>query len=470
MRVVMKFGGSLLASKGGLRRVARIVATRARQDLVVVVVSALGDVTDMLLKAGRDSKRWDQIQIDRFTSRLMGLHLEAIRDAGIDHAPGNPAETVKKLLADLRLTLLGVSILGELTPRSTDYVLSFGERLSAPIVAKALEAQGLKPKALTGGEAGIITDDSYGEALPIEKTSRVTAKKRLEPLLSKGVIPVVTGFIAEAGNGDLTTLGRGGSDFTATLLAAYLGADEVWIWTDVDGIMTADPRVVRDARVIDELSYAEAEEMAIFGAKNMHPLALGPARISGIPVRIKNGFKPALPGTLIWSGERKKAQVVKSIALVRDLGLLTVSGETFAGRPGTAALVFRHLASSGANILMISQSVSEANISVVTRSNVLERAARALKRGLEESGIEARVEVERDVAVVAAVGAGMKGTPGVAASVFGAVSGAGVNVRMIAQGSSELNISFVVGSADATRAIKALHRALVTLPERRNAS
>ncbi|MCL4355288.1 MAG: aspartate kinase [Nitrososphaerota archaeon] len=459
----MKFGGSLLASKGGVRRAARVIATRAKEDQVVAVVSALGDVTDLLLRAARDSKHWKESQINLFVDGLRDYHSRVLRDAGIRRAVEGSARA-EALLEGLRVTLLGVSILGELTPRSMDLILSFGERLSAPIVADALKAEGLETKALTGGEAGIITDGSHGEALPIEKVARRAVKRRLNQLVSRGVVPVVTGFVAATENGDLVTLGRGGSDFTATLLGTYWEADEIWIWTDVDGIMTADPRLVPGARVVRELSYVEAEEMAVFGAKNMHPLALGPVRLSKIPVRIKNGFSPDSPGTLIWSSQKKSAEVVKSIALVRDVGMLTVSGETLAGRPGTAANIFRSLADSGVNILMISQSVSESNISVVLRRGTLDRAGKALQRGLSGLAGSARVDLEPDVAVVAAVGAGMKGTPGVAARVFSAVSRAGVNVRMIAQGSSELNVSFVVGSEDAVKAVRALHTALIANP------
>jgi aspartate kinase len=280
-------------------------------------------------------------------------------------------------------------------------------------------------------------------------------------LVSKGVVPVVSGFIAATPGGDTTTLGRGGSDYTATIVADALGADEVWIWTDVDGIMTADPRIVPGASVVKELSYAEAEEMAFFGAKNMHPLALGPARLAEIPVRIRNGYRPELPGTLIHRVERKKVGVAKAILLVKNVGMLTVSGETLMGKPGTAAQIFRALGDKWVNIIMISQSVSESNISMVVRRESLHKARLALESGRSPSGKGLVVETESDVAVIAAVGAGMKGTPGVAAKVFGAVAKAGINVRMIAQGSSELNISFVVREKDAVKAVEGLHSGLV---------
>jgi aspartate kinase len=458
----MKFGGSLLGGKGGIGRVAKIVAESARNNELVVVVSALGNLTDRLLEAGNEARTWTPKQIDLFTDAITKTHLDALQETGHEGNVDVLEKLIKELVRNLNLTLSGVSILGEFTPRSRDFVLSFGERLSAPLVASALESRGVKAKAFTGGEAGLITDSSYGEARPIESECKTLLRKRLRPLLSKGIVPVVTGFVAQSENGDVTTLGRGGSDYTATLLGAFLPTDEVWIWTDVDGIMTADPRVVHGARVVKELSYAEAEELAIFGAKNMHPLALGPARLAKIPVRIRNGSKPSLPGTLIWTDQRMKADIVKSISLVRHLGLLTVSGESIAGRHGTAALVFRQLADSGANVLMISQSVSESNISVVLKDGIVEKAAVDMRKRLEESKVDARVTVERNMAVVAAVGAGMKGTPGVAARIFTAVSKAGVNVRMIAQGSSELNISFVVTGDDATSAVNALHAALIT--------
>ncbi len=459
--IIMKFGGSLVGNeRDGLLRVAKLVRSyHTRGNRVIAVVSALGEVTDLLIQAANSAKS-ESLETDELLERLRKIHGEALSQLGKKRA-AEVAEIHGRLFEALQETLRGVSILRELTPRSKDRVVSFGERLSAPLVKAAIEDAGVGAVALTGGEAGIITDEAFGEAYPDMRRTSAAAKKALLPPLSKGTVPVVTGFLARTRSGDVTTLGRGGSDYTATILADALRADEVYIWTDVDGIMTADPRVVPESKVIKELSYAEAEEMAYFGAKNMHPLALWPARMVGVPVRILNGFKPDLPGTLIDSNERKGAGVIKSLALVRDVGLLTVSGETLAGRPGTAAMVFTLVGRAGVNMLMISQSVSESNISMVVRRSTLERAAKALKTGFAEANVRADVATEEDLSVIAAVGAGMKGTPGVAAKVFGVVSRAGVNVKMIAQGSSELNISFVVPSEDATRALRALHSSLV---------
>ena len=459
MLIVMKFGGSLLGSKGGVNRVAKIVANHSKENRVVTVVSALGDVTDLLLELAEDALAGGKRRRQLFEGLKM-THDGALAQLS-KKSRGQTRQLVNDSLDSLNRILEGVSLLRELTPRSSDLILSFGERLSAPILAAALRDRGLEAKSLTGKEAGIITDDSFGEALPDTGRTRTATRKALTPLLAKGVVPVVAGFIAGTSDGEVTTLGRGGSDYTATILADALGADEVWIWTDVNGLLTADPRIVREAVVVKELSYAEAEEMAIFGAKNMHPLALTPARLHQIPVRIKNGFAPELPGTLIHQVEKKRAGIAKTVAFVGEVGMVTVSGETLTGRPGMAAKIFQALGANGVNVLMISQSVSESNISFVVRKDSLPRAVSALKSGPAAPGSGLKVEEEKDVAVLAAVGAGMKGTPGIAAKVFEIVARRGINVRMIAQGSSELNISFVVKESDAKEAVRMLHAGLL---------
>jgi len=460
-RVVMKFGGSLLASHHGVRRVGDIVErTRKAGDEFVVVVSALGDVTDVLLRAASDAKSWSEEKILEAIEELRRIHLTAIEQSSL--GKNGKAEVLRNIEASLerlRETLLGISILKELSPRSRDLVVSFGERMSSPIVSAEIRSRGIGSSSLTGGEAGVITDDTFGEAVPIHGATIRSVRRQLMPILERGAVPVVAGFIARSKDGEITTLGRGGSDYTATLLASSLGADEVWIWTDVDGILTADPRVVKKPFTVPQLSYAEAEELAFFGAKNMHPLALGPARTAAIPVRIKNGFRPELPGTLITKEETKSRGVVKVVAVVRSVGLLTVAGETLQGRPGIAAEVFSALASSRVNVLMISQSVSEANISMIVRRASLRLAEKALRRELKGRGIA--VEGDPEVSVVAAVGAGMRGEKGVAAKIFGAIASRGINVRMIAQGSSELNVSFVVNERDADDAVRALHGQVV---------
>ena len=456
----MKFGGSLVASPNGIARIADlVVGSRREGSEVVAVVSALGEVTDLLLQLAQHAAGKDSKKIGEGLRELKLIHSSTIDQTSLEHM-GKRAllRTTGETFEELERTLHGVSSLGELSPRSRDLILSFGERLSAPILAAEVGGRGVIAKSLTGGEAGIVTDRSFGEAVPDSAATYKAVKKSLLPRLVRGVVPVVAGFIAMSTDGEVTTLGRGGSDYTATLIGAALQADEVSIWTDVDGILNADPRIVKDSTPVAQLSYQEAEELAFFGAKNMHPLALGPARTNHVPVKIKNGFRPDFPGTLITDRESKTEGIIKTVAVVKNVGLLTVAGETLQGRPGIAAKVFTSLASVGVNVLMISQSVSEANICMIVRRGSLSTAKQTVRQQLKKEGIPVILDSDSGVAVVAAVGAGMRGEKGVAAKVFGAVAASGINVRMIAQGSSEMNISFVVDENDADEAVRALHR------------
>jgi aspartate kinase len=461
-RIVMKFGGSLVGSTRGPGRIADIVSRSVARTSPVVVVSAMGDVTDLLIEAAEGATTSGPARMAETMASIRNTHAKAVTETSIGAQEKAVLQRrLDRMLESLRTTLAGVNILGELSPRSRDTIISFGERLAAPIVSAEIRSRGIDSADMTGGEAGIITDDSFGDARPDMRATRRAVRRALLKRLPRRQVPVVCGFIARSKHGDITTLGRGGSDNTATIIAEAIDADEVWVWTDVDGIMTGDPRIVSRPKIVPSLSYAEAEELAFFGAKNMHPLALVPARESGIPVRIKNGFRPDAEGTLITSKETKSGGVMKCVAVVKGVGLLTVSGEALQGRPGIAAKVFEALAATKVNVLMISQSVSEANISMVVRRASLKQALRALEEGLAREEIPASVKADPSVAVVAAVGAGMRGTRGVAASVFKAVASKGVNVRMIAQGSSELNISFLVDSSKADTAARALHELVV---------
>lgn len=460
MRLVMKFGGASVADAACIARAAEIVLSYLKQGHeIVVVVSALTGVTDELIALGRKAQEGDLDAVMAGVKALADRHRETAQEAvQASQAREEALEATESSLGELGMVLTGIAYLGELTPKSRDYVLSFGERLSAPIVAAALVSRGVRSQVLTGREAGIVTDSNYGEARPLLEVTRHSVGLRLKPLLEQGVTPVVTGFIGVSQEGVVTTLGRGGSDYSATILGAALDADEVWLWTDVDGLMTADPKLVPLARTIPALSFQEAAEMAIFGAKRMHPRALEPAMEYGIPVRVRNTFNPLSEGTLIAAEEKVRSEgVVKALTLIGNAALITVSGFGMVGTPGTAARVFSTLGNHGVNVLMISQSSSEANISLIVARDHLGRAVNALETSLLGGNLVREVTTEEDVAIVAAIGAGMKGTPGVAASVFSAVARRGINVRMIAQGSSELNISFVVKETDGPQALMALH-------------
>jgi len=457
----MKFGGTSVANGKKIRHVANLIADNRNEDCeVVVVVSALEGVTNQLIQAAEEAKKGNREYIHKFKQEILERHLttakEAIEDKQLE------AEAKKVLIArvdELERVLKGIVYVNELSPKSKDNVISFGERLSAPILSGALKDHGLSSQHLTGGEAGIVTDSNFGEAGLLMNFTRFQLKKNLEPLLNKGTVPVLTGFIAATQDGETTTLGRGGSDYTATIVGAALDADEVWIWTDVDGLMTSDPKIVPQAKTIPELSFQEATELTIFGAKAMHPRALEPARKEGIPVRIRNVFSPDNPGTLIVKDQKVKTKDgVKAVTIVKNVAVITVSGAGMVGAPGTAAKVFELLGRENINILMISQSVSEANISLVIQRNLLERAVNTLEIALLGRDFIREIMAEDDVCVVAVLGAGMKGIPGVASRIFSAVAREGINVRMIAQGSSELNVSFVVKEKNGKETVRAIHK------------
>ena len=461
IRVVMKFGGTSIADQHCVNNVAGIVVNHAKKGFeVVVVVSALNGVTDQLLEASEKAKHRSLNEVLEILSTIEKRHLALAKEAiGDDILRKEATKTVRVNLEELRKVLTGISYLGEATPRSKDYVLSFGERLSAPIICGALRDHGLKAQYYTGGEAGIITDSNFGEALPIMKITKDRVQEVIGSSLKAGNTPVISGFIATTEDGSITTLGRGGSDYTAVIMGVALESNEVWFWTDSDGLMTADPKIEPLAKTIPEISFQEAIEMAIFGAKRMHPRALEPAIQEGIPVRIRNVFKPDAPGTLITEEKKVKSEgVVKALTLFANVALITVEGVGMVGIPGTAAKVFETLGRNGINILMISQSSSEANISFIIPRDKMAKTVTALEKDLLGPSIIREVKAEKDVCVISAVGAGMRGTPGIAARIFGAIARKNVNIRMIAQGSSELNISFVVSEKDGKEALRALHQ------------
>jgi len=377
-------------------------------------------------------------------------------------------EEIEDLLSDFENLCRSIHIMGELTARGSDAVASLGERLTARILASALRDRGERATAVEATEA-IVTNGKHGSAVPLMDETRELAQARLKPLLAQAVTPIVTGFIAATKDGVTTTLGRGGSDYTAAILGASLDSDEVWIWTDVDGVMTADPRIVPRARTLPEISYAEAAELSFFGAKVLHPKTILPAVERGIPLRIVNTFNPSHPGTMIVAEAKLRPELVegpsefavKGITSIRGLSLVTVAGRGMLGVPGIAARVFTAVAQEGISVLMISQSSSEQSICFIIRQETVDRALKALEAAFETELARRNVDriwAQNEVAIVAVVGAGMKGTPGIAAKVFGALGKHAVNVISIAQGSSEYNISFVVDEEDIETAVRDIHQ------------
>jgi aspartate kinase len=460
MKIVMKFGGTSVGTGKNISHVADLVTQYTKDNCkVVVVVSALAGVTNSLIETACQATKSDPRHIETFIKELLKKHQEAI-STGITskHIQTEVSQITEKTISELEKVLTGICYVGELTPKSKDYVTSFGERLSAPIVWGAIRDHKIETQCFTGKEAGIVTDSNFCEAEPLMNYTTHLIRERIGPLLEKGVVPVVTGFIAADQNGVVTTVGRGGSDYTATILGVALSVDEVWIWTDVEGIMTADPRIIPAAKMLPELSYQEAAEMAIFGAKAMHPRALEPVTEAKIPVRIRSTMHPDNPGTLISSSPSSKtAGTVKAVALIKDVAMVNVSGGGMVGAPGAYARVFDVLGKNNINIMMVSTAVSEANISLIIRRNLVGRALSTLEIALLGRGIVSEVTAEDDVAVIAVMGANMKGTLGIASKIFAVVANAGINIRMIAQGSSELNISFVVKEKDGAAVVRAIH-------------
>lgn len=353
----------------------------------------------------------------------------------------------------------GITLLKELTPRALAAVSCMGERLSARIMAAGLCEHGVPGVTVEATEV-IITDAEYNQAEPLMEKVRARAKERLLPLLTQGTTPVVTGFMGATAEGAVTTLGRGGSDYSATILGAALEANEIIIWTDVDGVLTADPRLVKEARLLSEISYNEAAELAYFGARVLHPKTLRPVAEAGIPVWIRNSFAPEKSGTCITQTGRPTKAGVRGITAITNVSLITVGGRGIVGVVGTAAKTFAAVAEARANVLLISQASSENDICLIVDSADAERTATHLRAKFASDLLHHDVEhitVRSDVSIVAVVGEKMRGTTGIAGRTFSALGKREINIIAIAQGSSEYNVSFVVEAKAMRDAVNAVH-------------
>ena len=451
----MKFGGTSVGEADCIRRVVDIVESHRRAgDEVAVVVSACSKVTDQIIAVADEvvSSR-EQPEIGALLLEMRARHVRLLAETAPDYTD-EVTTVIDERLTRLQNFLTAVYTLKELTPRSRDYIISFGERLSAPIVAAALRQRGIPSVSLDGAEAGIVTTANYGDARALP-ASEEKIRNRVAPLLADSV-PVIMGFMGATERGVVTPLGRSGSDYSAAVVGAGIDADEIWIWTDVDGVMTSDPRIIKDARVLDDISYLEVMELSFFGAKVLHPRSVEPAMQKDIPIRVKNSFRPDAPGTLILRDKHQEKRVVKAVALIERVALVNVNGAQMIGRPGVAKTIFSALAEREVNVMMISQGSSEANISLIIDESHLEAAVAALTP-IVKQGIVREATYDRDVAAVAVVGAGMAGTPGTGGRIFSALGRASINTMMISQGSSEVNVSFVVKAADGKRALQVLH-------------
>lgn len=458
MKLVLKFGGTSISSITNIRLVANLIKSLSKENKMIPVFSALSGVTDDLIRIANHVQDRNNDAASSLAKKIIKTHMD-ISNQCVKN-PKIRKDLVNKMkidLDELEELLHGMLLLGEVTPRSSDYLISFGERLSINLVAFALNDIGIKAVPLTGKDAGIVTDSNFGGAKPLMDTTRLHVSHTIDSLLQKKTMPIIGGFAGADQHGNITTFGRGGSDYTATIIAASIKADEVWLMSDVDGLMTTDPKIVKNARLIKEVSYVEAMEMALFGAKHIHPRALEPLVTKKIPLRIRNSFNIKNLGTLVTAEPQAETQkTVKCVSTIRHTGLIDVRGGSMVGALGTAATIFSVLAKAGVNIMMISQSPSESSISVIVKKNDLDKAVNALEMNLLGKIIK-KVDVTLDVSIIALIGSGMRGIVGVASKVFTAVARKGVNVIMIAQGSSELNLAFVVKDSDCNATVQALH-------------
>ena len=456
MKLVLKYGGTSISTAEDIRGAALHIGTLSGNHSIALVCSAVSGTTDSLIEISESIRKVNKGKARQLASKIAKKHTKLAQDV-IKKQAGR-----KKLLRDLERDFAeldalidGTVLLGEVTPRTMDYIVSFGERLSIRLVSAALSDAGTKAVPLTGKEAGIITDSNFGESKPLMDTTRLRVSKTVGGLLSDGTIPVIGGFAGADQHGRVTTLGRGGSDYTATIIGSCIGADEIWLMSDVDGLMTADPAIVENAKILMEVSYVEAVEMSMFGAKQIHPRTFEPLLSKRIPMRIRSSFNAGNEGTLV-TASASAGNTIKCVSSMRHNGLIDIRGGSMVGNPGTAAKIFSILADAGINVMMISQNPSESSISIVVKNAALDRAVSVLEMELLGKIIK-KLEVTTDVAIIALIGSGMRGTIGVASRVFGAVRERNVNVAMITQGSSELNLAFVVRNADSRAAVRALH-------------
>lgn len=460
--LTLKFGGTSVGNADAIAQtVSVIAATKAQDQNIAVVTSAMSGVTDLLVNSARAAAAGQRQPFLDARDILHDKHLEAARTLiGSEEERSVYGQHVTKQLDFFARLCSSINVLGELTPRGLDVVSGLGERMSAPLLAAALRSRGVNSAWLDAAEI-MVTDDNFGEAAPLLIPTCDRVQNRLKPMIEQGVTPVITGFVGATESGIPTTLGRGGSDFSAAILGSCLSADEIQIWTDVNGILSADPRIVPQARTLKQLSYNEAAELAYFGAKVLHPKTLLPAIERGIPVRILNTFNPDGPSTVI-TREPQKNGLVKAISAIRDLTLMNVEGRGMMGVPGIAARTFRAVADVKANVLMISQASSEQSICFVVRRHRSDDVQMALETEFEREltlRYIDRIHPVHNVVIVAVVGSGMRGTPGIAGRLFRSLGNAGVNVIALAQGSSESNISLVVDRADCEKAVQVIHRA-----------
>jgi aspartate kinase len=458
--LVMKFGGTSMGSAERIRAAAAICEEAWRQRPLVVVVSAMSRVTDMLLEALRHAEGGDEAGLARLLAQLDEKHRQCCKELLEGEARAETQKTLDGILEEFARIARGVLMLGERPPRSVDEAVAAGERLSAALMAAFLRSRGVDALAVNGWDV-IVTDAVFGNASPLLPQTREKANAVLRPALEQRRLPVVTGFNGATLDGRPTTLGRGGSDFSASILASVLDAAELWIWSDVDGILSADPRLVPDAKVLEEITYREAAELAYNGAKVLHPRTLAPLMEKGIPVWSRNSFNPAFPGTRIVPETKDGPVGPRAVTSMTNVALVSLDPAS-AVLSGTRVMArsLEALAAANAEVLALTSSSYRQNFCFLIRTSELPAVIEKLEEtfSLELAhGYLHPIDVDLDVGLLAIVGEGMRGHPGLAGRIFTAISREKVNIIAIAQGSSELTIAIVVRKDGVEKAVRAVH-------------
>lgn len=453
--IVMKFGGTSVGDAAAIKQAVEIVANKAARS-PVVVVSAMTRVTDTLLRIARTAteRRYEDVAviIDELSKRHVATARELLTDSSTGAYSLDWAErSIEYQFGELNNLVRSVATLGELTPRSQDAIVSFGERLSSLIVAAALNERGIQVE-LVDSRHFIITDNQFTRAAPDMQATRRRAREVLLPVIESNCVPVVQGFIGATAEGVTTTIGRGGSDYSAAVIGAALDASAIEIWTDVDGLMTADPRVVAGARRIRVISFAEASELSYFGAKVLHPNTVIPAIEQGIPVHIYNTRNPTCEGTLIVAKPQSSRNLIKSIAFKRGVTIVNVASTRMLLAYGFLRAIFEVFDSHKTSVDVVT--TSEVSVSVTLDGT---DSLDAIKGDLSRLG---EVTIEREKAIVCIVGDNLKFTPGLAGRLFGAIGDA--NVNMISQGASEINLTFVINESEVNTVVERLHEEFFT--------
>ena len=457
--IVMKFGGTSVGTAERIRESAAIVHNYAKQHQIVVVVSALAGITDIILKAVHAAKSGAQVEAEAYLADLEARHLEAIGKLLSSPHREEIAAEVGALHKQLRDFCSALMMLRSATPQVLDVALPMGEQISARIFAAYLKQIGARGEFIDSARV-LVTDEKFGNAAPDMTATRQHSREILLPLVTQGSIPVVTGYSGASKSGLPTTLGRGGSDYSATILGAALGSDEVWIWTDVDGVLTADPRICPKARTLAEITFAEAIELAYYGAKVIHPKAVRPTMELGIPVWIKNSFRPELPGTKIASHAVSNSSPVKAITAVKQACLVALTTQRDVHFAEIFGRLFLRLGHDHTDVLFSTQSSSENSLGLVLRDSDTEHVMQIIQhlfRTELKHHVLAPPSVQRDIAAIVVLGESMRGQWGVLARLFSAVARLNVSVIAVAQGATELNICFAVPSARADEVLRAVH-------------